>query len=99
MASLVLKSGTPGVPVTLHLTSEPVTFPGPGVPIEVPDGYVGVLTNPTLTAPHAIDLVELAPEPAAEEPTAPARRTRRAPTTPETEPEPAPEPAPEPEEA
>ena len=32
--------------MTLHITSEPVTFPGPGIPIEVPDGYVGVLTNP-----------------------------------------------------
>lgn len=83
MASLVLKSGTPGVPVTLHLTSEPVTFPGPGVAVEVPDGYVAVLTNPALTTPHAIGLVEPAPEPAAEEPLAPARRSRRADPQPE----------------
>jgi hypothetical protein len=83
MASLVLKSGTPGVPVTLHLTSEPVTFPGPGVAVEVPDGYVAVLTNPALTAPHAIDLAAPTPAPAAEEPLAPARRSRRADPQPE----------------
>lgn len=50
----LLGGGT--VPATLHLTSEAVTFPALGVPVEVPEGYLPTLLNRELTRPLVIAL-------------------------------------------
>lgn len=81
MPRVLLVSGTQ--PVTLHLTTYPVTLV-PGVPLEVPEGYRATLTRQDLTAPHLIvdaphDPVEgsgLVLEPSAP-PSPPKRRVRQ----------------------
>ena len=71
MPLVVLLSGSK--PVTLCLTSEPVTLEV-GVPLEVPQGYRDVLTNRAYTAPHVIaDYTE----PPAVEPAAPRGRKHK----------------------
>lgn len=60
MPAVVLVTGER--PVTLHMTSEPVTL-FPGVPLEVPRGYRDVLVRRDLTAPHVIEDVPDAPTP------------------------------------
>lgn len=55
--ALVMLQGGPDETATLHLTSEPVTLVK-GEPVEVPDGYVSVLTDRNLTSPHVIIVCE-----------------------------------------
>lgn len=65
MAFVQLLGG--GGAASLHMTSEPVRFPGPGVPVEVPDGYLSVLLDREMTRPLVV--VQVFPEaPAPEAP-------------------------------
>ena len=89
MAFVALAGGT-GQPVTLALFSHPVTLPGDGSPVEVPDGYLPTLLDGSLTGVAVLDVTPVEVEPEAE-PEPPKKRRKAEPVeSPPVEPEAAP---------